>query len=77
MITSPSYFSKRALNGTPLDREPQAGADITPCQSFGQWQSTLEGNSSLSHPAISGVRLYECSFVSARNPSNPMRIFTL
>ncbi len=43
MITSPSYFSKRALNGTPLDREPQAGADITPCQSFGQWQSTLEG----------------------------------
>jgi hypothetical protein len=62
MIAAPLLPSKRAVNGALLGREPRPVAKMVSGRSFGQWQRTLEGNSSLSLPAISGVRLYEYYF---------------
>jgi hypothetical protein len=76
MIRSPSYFSKTMLKGTPLRREPQPGMGMVRGQLFCQWQTRLKGHSSLLHPASFGIRLYECSFICARKPSNPMKMLS-
>ena len=62
MITLPLLPSKRAVSATPFGRESEPGANMARGQSFGQWQSALKINSSLAHPLISGIRLYERYF---------------
>ena len=70
MIAQPPNFSKRALDGAPLGSERQPGTDMGPGESFGQWKGSLEGNSGLSHPAISGIRLSGRSFYLSPQPSS-------
>jgi prepilin-type N-terminal cleavage/methylation domain-containing protein len=38
------------------------GAGMVPGQLLGQWQSTLDANTTLPRPAVSGIRLYERYF---------------
>jgi hypothetical protein len=76
MIASPSYFSKKALDGAPLGRELELMRTWQPVNGSVKGRSTVKWNSSLSHPINSGIRLYECSFISVSNPSNPRNGFT-
>ena len=56
MIGMPYYFSKRTLDDTPLGREPQPVWTWRSVNRLGNGRVTLQANSRLSYPDISGIR---------------------
>jgi hypothetical protein len=63
MTVRASHFSKPAFNGAPLASRPQHRADIVPVSHRASGRVTFLKKFGLSHPAISGIRLYEISCI--------------